>query len=64
MEMIPLEKGRYPVRIKITADSTCDLPLELRERYDVTLAPLAVVVNEDVHYDGVDICQQEIFGQS
>ena len=49
------------MRIKITADSTCDLPLELRERYDVTLAPLAVVVNEDVHYDGVDICQQEIF---
>lgn len=49
------------MRIKITADSTCDLPLELRERYDVTLAPLAVVVNEDVHYDGVDISQQEIF---
>ena len=49
------------MRIRFTADSTCDLPLALREQHQVTLAPLAVVVNEDVHYDGVDIAQQDIF---
>lgn len=49
------------MKIRITADSTCDMPLALREEHGVTLAPLAVVVGDDVHYDGVDITQQEIF---
>lgn len=49
------------MRIRITADSTCDMPAALVERFGVTLAPLTVVVGDDVHSDGIDITQQEIF---
>ena len=49
------------MKIRFTADSTCDMPLPLREQYGVELAPLTVVVGDEMHYDGVDITQQEIF---
>nr|WP_122013215.1 DegV family protein [Maliibacterium massiliense] len=50
--------------IKITADSTCDLSTELLQAWDITLAPLAIVVEDDVYRDGVDITPKEIFALS
>lgn len=49
------------MKIRITADSTCDMPLALLEQHGVTLMPLTVVLGEEMRYDGVDITQQEIF---
>ena len=34
------------MKIKITADSTCDLPKELLEKYNIALIPLTVVKND------------------
>ena len=31
------------MNIKIISDSTCDLPKEILEKYDITLVPLTVV---------------------
>ena len=49
------------MKIKITADSTCDLSPELIERYNVAIAPLSVVMEGKVFHDGVDITPQDIF---
>lgn len=47
--------------IKITADSTCDLPAELIERLNVTPAPLYTLVDNQSYRDGVDIAPEDIF---
>ena len=49
------------MKIKITADSTCDLPVELAEKYGVHIFPLYVVMDGEAKKDGVEICAQDIF---
>lgn len=49
------------MKIKITADSTCDLSSELVKRYDVGIVPLRVILGDDTFSDGVDIVPQDIF---
>lgn len=48
-------------KVRIVADSTCDLSKELKERYDITVIPLCIVMDEKSLYDGVDITPEEIF---
>lgn len=50
-----------PVKVKITADSTCDLSPELIEKYDIEIVPLTVIMGENAYKDGVDITPQKIF---
>ena len=47
--------------IKITATSTCDLPAELLERYQITMVPLYVSFGGKTCRDGVDACPEDIF---
>lgn len=47
--------------IKITADSTCDLSPELLAKYDISLAPLHVLIDEADYLDGVNITPKDIF---
>ena len=49
------------MKIKILSDSTCDLPRELLEKHDITLAPLTVVKGNDQFKDGVTITPADIF---
>ena len=49
------------MKIKITADSTCDLSPELVERYNVGILPLSVIMGENVYKDGIDIKPADIF---
>ena len=49
------------MRIKITADSTCDLSPALLEKYDITLAHLIVNKNGEEFIDGVSITPAAIF---
>lgn len=49
------------MKIKITADSTCDLSSELIQKYDVGIMPLQVVLGDRTCRDGVDITPQDIF---
>ena len=39
--------------IKITTDSTCDLPRELLERYNITVTPLGIIKAGKLYQDGV-----------
>lgn len=47
--------------IVITADSTCDLPQELIDKYDIQIIPLSVLLGEKVYHDGVDIKPSDIY---
>lgn len=49
------------MKIKILSDSTCDLSSPILEKYDITLAPLYIIKNDQSFRDGVDITPEEIF---
>lgn len=49
------------MKIKITSDSTCDLSLELIQKYNLGIFPLTVVLGDKNFKDGIDIVPQDIF---
>ena len=46
--------------IKITTDSTCDLPVELLEQHHISVIPLGIVKGDRLFHDGVDIRTADI----
>ncbi len=48
-------------KVKICADSVCDLSEELKKRYDISVAPLYVRCGDITMRDGVDINQKDVF---
>ena len=48
-------------RIQLVADSTCDLSPELREKYNIAIIPLCIVMEDKSYFDGEEITQEEIF---
>ena len=49
------------MRVKITADSTCDLSRDLIDQYEIGIAPLYVIMNGKAYRDGVEIIPQDVF---
>ena len=49
------------MRIKITSDSTGDLPLEMCKKYDIDIAPLSVTLGDNTFKDGVDMTTDDIY---
>ncbi len=47
--------------IIITSDSTTDLSVELKERYNVKTLPLGVTLGDKTYFDGVDINPDDIY---
>ena len=43
------------LKIKLTSDSTCDLPQEIIEKYDIAICPIAILLGLDEYHDTVDI---------
>ena len=48
-------------KVRIVADSTCDLSRELIEKYDISILPLCIVMGENSYYDGLETTPEEIF---
>ena len=46
--------------IKITTDSTCDLPAWLLEQHNITVIPLGIVKGDRLYQDGVNIRPADI----
>ena len=51
------------MKIKVTADSTCDLTAELVEKYGVTIVPLTVNVAGGSYKDGAEITPDELYAK-
>ena len=49
------------MKIKISSDSTCDLSLELIEKYNISIMPLTVIKDGNAFTDNVDIVPADIF---
>ena len=49
------------MRIKITADSTCDLPPDLVSRYNIGITPLYIMKDETPYKDRLEISVSDIF---
>ena len=49
------------MKIKITADSTCDITKEIAQKYDIDLMPLNVALGEKDYLDGVTIVPEDIY---
>lgn len=48
-------------KIKIVADSTCDLSQELIETFDISIIPLCIIMGDTSYYDGVEISPDQIY---
>ncbi len=51
-------------RIRIVADSTCDLSSEIISKYDITVIPLNIILGMNSYLDGIEITPQEIYDWS
>ena len=49
------------MKIKISADSTCDLSSELIEKYNIGITPLYIVKEGETFTDGLDITPEDIY---
>lgn len=48
-------------KVKIIADSTCDLSQELLELYDISIIPLMISMGETTKKDGTELTPEEIY---
>ena len=48
------------MKIRFTADSTCDMSADFIERYQVKVFPLSVQMGDKLYKDGIDITPDEI----
>ena len=49
------------MKIKISADSTCDLSPELIARYNIGITPLYIVRGDETLRDGIDVRPEELY---
>ena len=52
------------MKIRISADSTCDLSPDLIRKYNIGITPLSVIIDGQVFHDGVDVTPRDIFRAS
>ena len=51
-------------KIKILADSTCDLPPEVVQKFDIGIVPLYVIMDDKSYRDGVDTSSDVLYEYS
>ncbi|MBO5568131.1 MAG: DegV family protein [Clostridia bacterium] len=49
--------------VVITVDSTCDLSQELRERYQIHIIPLTILLGDESYLDGVEFSTEGIYAR-
>lgn len=47
--------------IALVTDSTCDLPAEIMDKYQIEVVPLTVHIEEDTYYDKVDLDNEQFY---
>ena len=49
------------MKIALSSESTCDLPKELIEKYDIKVLPLNIVSETETKEDGIEITAKDVF---
>ena len=47
--------------IRIVVDSTCDIPEELKERFQIAVLPLSVIIDEKTYRDNIEITLDDVY---
>ena len=47
--------------IALITDSTCDLPLNYRNQYDIEVVPLAIIWGDEQFREGVDLTPEDFY---
>ena len=50
-------------KIALVTDSTCDIPQEWREQYDITVVPSIIVFGERQYVDGIEMTAEQFYEQ-
>jgi DegV family protein with EDD domain len=50
-----------PHRIKLITDSTCDIPSEWVQQYEISIVPLTIIFGEQQYLDGVDMTAAQFY---
>lgn len=48
-------------RIALVTDSTCDIPQNWREQYDITVVPLTIILGGQTYLDGVELSPETFY---
>lgn len=48
-------------KIKIITDSTCDLPIEVIEKYNIEVVPVLINFGDESYLDGIEITRDQVF---
>lgn len=49
------------MKICVTAESTCDIPQEIREKEGIDIIPFGVMLGEELRHDGIDVTPQDLY---
>lgn len=52
-----------PDRIALITDSTCDIPVQWRQQYHISIVPLTIIFGEETYLDGVDLQAREFYAR-
>jgi len=58
---MPKRRASIMSKIKIVVDSTCDLDLELAEKYDIALVPFSIIIGDELYKENVTITKEEFY---
>jgi DegV family protein with EDD domain len=50
-----------PHRIALVTDSTCDIPAEWQQQYDISVVPLTIIFGDEQYLDGVDMSAEQFY---
>jgi len=50
-------------KIALVTDSTCSIPVELVQKYNITVAPQVLIWGQETLEDGVDITPSEFYNR-
>lgn len=48
-------------KIKVITDSTCDLPIEVIEKYNIEVVPVLINFGDESYLDGIEITRDQVF---
>ena len=56
-----MKRGDTFLKIKITADSTCDLSEALLRQWDISLMPMHILMGGESYLDGITVRPADVF---
>jgi DegV family protein with EDD domain len=60
-EAIQCEEKMTQRRVALITDSTCDIPQNWRDQYDIDVVPLTIILGDRQYKDGIDLTAEQFY---